>query len=118
MPDMKLPQARKGVGIDLVETSRFLKHKKKEDAFLKKVFTKEELEYCFSYKNPHVHLAGFFALKEAVSKALGVEKYPFAEVEVRHLKNGAPIAYHLGKKLSVSVSISHTDSLAVAIAVA
>jgi holo-[acyl-carrier protein] synthase len=90
----------------------------KTHPFLKKVFTVREVEYCFSYSHPAPHLAGHFALKEAVSKSLGVRKYPFAEVEIRHTKDGAPCAYHKGKKLPVSISVSHTEDVAIGIAVA
>lgn len=106
-----------GVGIDLVDVKRFKKfNKDKESSFLKKVFLKGEVDYCFKYKDPSVHLAGSFAAKEAVSKALGVEKFPFAEVEIRHRPDGAPEAWHKGKKLSVKISITHTDTVAAAIA--
>lgn len=115
---MKDESHLQGVGIDLVEVSRFLPYENERDApFLKKVFFVDELEYCFSYKNPSVHLAGFFALKEAASKALGVEKYPFAEIEIKHDEKGAPEAWFKGQKLPVKVSISHTAKLATAIAV-
>ena len=108
-----------GVGIDLVTVSRFNKFvQDKNHPFLVKVFSSVELEYCFSYENPDVHLAGHFALKEAVSKALGTSKYPFVEVEVRHGKEGEPEVWHKGIKLSVKVSISHTEEYACAIAVA
>lgn len=108
-----------GVGIDCVSVARFSEFKDSKDhPFLQKVFFVDELEYCFSYENVEVHLAGFFALKEATSKALGVTLYPFAEIEVRHDDNGAPEVYHNDKKLNIKVSISHTDELAMAIAVA
>lgn len=103
------------LGIDIVEVARFKEHNK-SSPFLTKVFTEEELKYCFSYPEPAVHLAGHFALKESVSKALGVNKYPFAEVEVRHRNDGAPEAFHKGKKLPIAVSISHTKDIAIAIA--
>ena len=104
------------VGVDIVDVSRFKKLKKINDPFLKKVFFEEEVKYCFSYKDPSVHLAGFFALKEAVSKALGTTSYPFAEIEVRHSQDGAPVVFHKGKKLRIGVSISHTKDMAIAIA--
>jgi phosphopantetheine--protein transferase-like protein len=108
-----------GVGIDCVDVNRFLEFKTNKDhPFLKKVFFEDELHYCFSYQNVEVHLAGFFALKEATSKALGVNLYPFAEIEVKHNKDGAPEVWNKGKKLDIKVSISHTNSVAVAIAVA
>jgi holo-[acyl-carrier protein] synthase len=108
------------VGIDLAEVSRFSPMAKdRNHAFLKKVFSKEEIAYCFSRSNTAQHLAGMFAAKEAASKALGVEKYPFAEIEVRHTKAGAPQAWSrkTGKKLNISVSITHTATIAAAMAV-
>lgn len=106
-----------GIGVDITPVSRFLPFENdRENPFLKKVFFESECEYCFSYKNPGVHLAGFFALKEAVSKALGVTQYPFAQIEIKHDLDGAPIAFYNGQKLSVRVSISHTDELAIGIA--
>jgi holo-[acyl-carrier protein] synthase len=108
-----------GVGIDCVDVGRFNQFKNnKESSFLQKVFFPEEIKYCFSYSNPEVHLAGFFALKEATSKALGVKLYPFAEIEVKHTIEGAPEVWHRGEKLNIKVSISHTNEIAMAIAVA
>lgn len=109
----------KGVGIDIVDIARFEKiNLKTEDIFFKKVFFEKEIEYCFSFKNPYPHLAGIFAAKESISKALGVKLFPFAEVEIRHGKDGEPIAFYNGKKLSVNISITHTDTVAAAIAAA
>lgn len=117
MTSMLFPFSKK-VGIDIVDVARFeTLDNGKENSFLKKVFSEKELEYCFSYQNAAVHLAGCFALKEAVSKALGVKKYPFAEIEVSHEEDGAPFVSHNGKRLRVAVSISHTDATAIAIAV-
>jgi len=109
----------KGVGIDIVDVSRFEKFNSKiSDPFIKKVFFEKELGYCFSFKNPAPHLAGTFSAKEAVSKALGIKLFPFSEIEIRHGKDGEPVAFHKGKKLSVNISITHTDTVAAAIAVA
>lgn len=109
----------KGVGIDIVDVGRFKKFNLKvKDNFLKKVFFEKEIEYCFSFKDSALHLAGIFSAKEAVSKALGVKLFPFTEVEIRHGKDGEPIAFHKGKKLSVKISITHTDTVSASIAVA
>lgn len=106
------------VGLDMVEVSRFKElFKNKKEAFIFKVFSSEEIKYCKTFKDPSSHFAGMFAAKEAVSKALGVEKYPFAEIEIRHKKDGKPVAYKNGKKLSVSISITHTKDTASAIAI-
>ena len=105
-------------GIDIVEVGRFrtLLRDKKPHA-LSRIFLTSEIAYCTSHKDPAPHFAGMFAAKEAVSKALGVTKYPFSEIEIRHTEEGAPSAYHKGRRLRVSISISHTASIATAIAV-
>lgn len=108
----------KGVGIDCVEIKRFKRFiGNPKHPFLKKVFFVTELAHCFSYKNCAEHLAGIFAAKEAVSKALGVLSFPFAEIEIKHKKNGMPTPYLKGKKLSIKISITHTKTIACAIAV-
>ncbi len=104
------------IGIDVVEVSRFARLiKAPSDHFLKKVFTHKELSYAQACAEPAVHLAGFFAAKEASSKALGVTRYPFIEFEIRHAKDGAPEVWHNGRKKRVSVSITHTRRVAVAV---
>lgn len=106
------------VGIDLVKISRFRGLDNIENSsFLNKVFYENERQYCLSFKDSATHFAGNFACKEAVSKALGVEKFPFSEIEIKHEKSGKPYAVHKGKRLFVEVSITHTDEFAVAIAV-
>lgn len=113
----KKSNKNQSIGIDAVEAVRFNRfNKNKKHSFITKVFTNYEIEYCFSNKDVAIHLAGIFAAKEAVSKALGVSKYPFIEIEIKHQKDGKPFAYRMKKKLPVSVSISHTSKLAVAIA--
>ncbi len=109
--------SRKKSGIDIVTISRFKQFENdKTHHFLHKTFTKEEIDYCFCFKEPASHLAGIFCAKEAVSKALGVNTFPFIEIEIRHRCDGAPYACSKGKELRVSVSISHTEDMACAIA--
>jgi holo-[acyl-carrier protein] synthase len=105
-------------GVDLVEIGRFAQFEQdRNHVFLQKTFSPTELTYCFSFSNPVVHLAGTFAAKEAVSKALGVKKFPYIEVEIVRDDAGKPEAFHVGKKLSITISITHTDTTACAIAV-
>ncbi len=104
------------VGVDMVEVARFLPMAEdRAHPFLQKVFTEMEVDYCFSRSNTAEHLAGHFAAKEDASKALGVNKFPFIEIEVRHAPSGAPELWHKGSKLAASVSISHIATLAVAV---
>lgn len=60
-----------GIGTDLIEINRIEKtYHKYGLLFLNKVFTKTEIDYCFSKKHPFSSLAARFAAKEACSKAL------------------------------------------------
>ncbi|MBU6370914.1 MAG: holo-ACP synthase [Patescibacteria group bacterium] len=106
-------------GIDIAEVSRFraLCSKRKRH-LLENLFSARELAYCFAFADPAPHLAGTFAAKEAVAKALGTERFPVMALEICRAKNGAPEVWSQGKKLSVSVSITHAASFAAAIAVA
>ena len=61
-----------GVGVDLVECYRIENlFQKQAKAFLDKIYTEEEIEYCMRFKNPIPSLSARFAAKEAVSKAFG-----------------------------------------------
>jgi phosphopantetheine--protein transferase-like protein len=107
----------KHIGFDIVEVARF-KKLGKNSPFFKKVFTERERIYCFSYKNPFPHFAGIFAVKEAVGKALGVNKFPLTAIEVRHAPSGKPELWLRGKRTKVvAVSISHTDTVAGAVVI-
>lgn len=59
-------------GVDLVRCPRIAAvWKRHGDAFLHRVFGREELAYCLSRRDPVPHLSARFAAKEAVFKALG-----------------------------------------------
>ena len=108
----------KKVGIDLADVARFRRFNGHvAHPFLKRVFFESEIRHCFAYTSPAPHLAGIFAAKEAASKALGASRFPFAELEVRHAKDGTPEVWRNGRRVLVSVSISHTASLAAAVAI-
>jgi len=109
----------RGLGVDLVEISRFASFvKNAKHPFLMKVFSQKEIAYCLGHRDPAPHFAGIFAAKEAASKALGTDEYPFAELEVRHSEDGAPEIWHKSKKISVRVSVSQTSKIAAAVAIA
>ena len=77
-----------GVGCDLVEIKRIEKACEKE-AFLNKVYTKKELEMS---GGRFVMLADNFAVKEALSKALGtgIRNFVFKDIEVLRDEFGKP----------------------------
>ncbi|MDI6752026.1 MAG: holo-ACP synthase [bacterium] len=117
-----------GIGIDSVDIARIKEACEKwGEKFLQKVFTDKELLYCQKKVYRFQHLAGRFAAKEAVFKALGIG-WPaicFSEIEVVN-SSGPPCVRLFGKSkkiaekkqiTSILISISHTDSKAEAIAI-
>lgn len=114
----------KGLGIDLVDIKRIEEIINKRGlAFLKKVFTPQEIEYCESKAARYQHYAARFAAKEAVVKMLAeVEGVGWKEIEVLKGDDGKPelslsgqariVADKLGIK-RIHMSISHEKELAV-----
>lgn len=114
-------------GIDLVEISRLEElNPAIRSRFYRRIFTPRELAEAGGRL---ASLAGLFAAKEAVAKALGTGFGPVSwqEVEIQHGENGQPLLELHGAAASTaaelclsqwSVSISHTRSYAVAVAVA
>lgn len=108
----------KGIGIDMVELSRIDKIITTKSSFVKRVLTVEE--YTIFQKLPHKRqvefLAGRFACKEAFSKAwgTGIGNVGLQDIEILIKENGAPKVTKSPHEGQVFVSISHTDTFAVA----
>ena len=118
-----------GLGTDVIEIERIRGVMERQgERFLHRVFTEEERAYCLSRPDPHPHLAARFAAKEAVSKAfttgIGAE-FGWKSASIRHGERHEPLVRldaqgeallrHLGAT-RVVVSLSHTKTLAVAVA--
>lgn len=115
-----------GTGIDIVEIYRIRNAIVKNHNFIDKLFTKSEIEY-FKKRNllPEV-VAGNFAGKEAIAKALGTgfRKFSLKDIEILRDELGAPVAFLYGaaKELvkepyKLHISISHSRENAIAYAV-
>jgi holo-[acyl-carrier protein] synthase len=118
-----------GLGCDVIEVERIRGVLDRQgERFLQRVFTEEERDYSFSHKFPHRHLAARFAAKEAVSKAfttgIGAE-LGWKSVSIHHGARREPLVRldAQGRALlaqagatHVLVSLSHTDTVAVAVA--
>ncbi len=105
------------IGIDIVEVNRIAKLIQNK-AFLKRVFTPEEIAYCSKRVNKSEHYAVRFAAKEAVWKALGMSGISLKNISVKNRPNGKPEALIKGKKMKdISISLSHTENYAAAVAV-
>ncbi|MDO5517600.1 MAG: holo-ACP synthase [Clostridium sp.] len=116
-----------GIGTDIVEINRIDNAVKRTSNFIDKVFTYKEKEY-FKTKNfrPEV-LAGNFAAKEAVSKALGTgfRGFGLLDIEVLRDDKGKPVVSLSDKihnllsinNFNIHISISHSRDNAIAYAV-
>jgi len=110
-----------GTGVDITEVKRLREAVEKwGEAFLNRVFTKEELENAETRGSLYQHLAGRFAAKEAVFKALGDAELSWRDVQILNDKEGKPCCRILNgrnKKIDVHISISHVKNYAVANAI-
>lgn len=81
-----------GVGIDLVRIERVREVVERwGKRFLERVFTGNEINYCFSKKDPYLSLAVRFAAKEALIKAIGSEiPVSLKDMEVVNFGSGKP----------------------------
>jgi holo-[acyl-carrier protein] synthase len=110
------------IGTDIVKVSRIKDLlTTKEEKFLNKVFTEEEISYCNSHSNPEIHFSGKYAAKEAVKKALLsndlIEQISLKNIKILNRDNKAPyvvIEHIMG--LNYNVSISHEEEYAIAFA--
>ena len=109
------------IGIDLVKSSRFEKFLNRfGDKGLRRFLSHEEIKLIKSYKTA----AGFWAVKEAFSKALGTgigSECSFHDIKIYKTQKGAP-KVSLSKKivaqfniLDVAISISHDGDYAVGV---
>lgn len=106
------------IGIDIEELKRFSKLVK-DKAFLKKIFSQDEIDYCLSKKSSTQHFAVRFAGKEAVWKALSSTKtVPITAISFKNIDNGKPEVYIKNKKVPyIDISFSHTKNTVVAVAI-
>ncbi len=104
------------LGIDVVGVERFREVLQRSPAFGDRFFSEEELAHGAAARDPVLHLAGTFAAKEAVIKALrlGPAVAWARRIEITRADDGAPVA-QVGHSW-VEVSISHDAGVAVAVA--
>lgn len=105
-------------GIDIVCVKRIESALEKfEDKFVRKILTENEIEIFNRRKDKVLFLAGRFAAKEAIYKALGDDNLTWHQVEVLNGKNGEPTVQIRENKINISLSISHESEYAIAFAI-
>jgi len=117
-----------GVGVDIVEVDRIRELMERKGERLEgRLFTAAEVG-C-SRGGRYDRLAGRFAAKEAVAKALGtgIRGFGWNEIEIADEPTGQPCARLVGRAAElaarlgvtrIDVSIAHTRHIAIAFAVA
>lgn len=115
------------IGVDIIEVDRVRKvYERHAERFLMRVFTEIEVRQC---RGKIARLAGRFAAKEAISKALGTGLHGVAwrEMEVVQLRSGRPsVRLHGNAReraellglTAFDVSIADLQTFSIAIAVA
>ncbi|MBI6038060.1 holo-ACP synthase [Clostridium perfringens] len=121
-----------GIGVDIIEIERVRQAIQNNKNFLSKLFTEKEIDYFISRNMNSEVIAGNFAAKEAVSKALGtgIRGFSFKDIEILRNELGKPevilhsSAKSIGNKLignnnslRIHLSISHNNSSAIAYSV-
>ncbi|EPB8179308.1 holo-ACP synthase [Clostridium perfringens] len=121
-----------GIGVDIIEIERVRQAIQNNKNFLSKLFTEREIDYFISRNMNSEVIAGNFAAKEAVSKALGtgIRGFSFKDIEILRNELGKPkVILHNGanlignklvgnnNSLRVHLSISHNNSSAIAYSV-
>ncbi|MEM8727238.1 MAG: holo-ACP synthase [Chlamydiota bacterium] len=116
----------KGLGNDILEIDRIRKTIENHGPhFYKKFFNQQELEYCLDHKDAPLFLAGRFAAKEAIAKAMGTgfgDSISFLDIEILNDELGRPVA-ELSDSFNATfnhpqilISISHCKIFATAVA--
>ena len=121
-----------GIGVDIIEIERVRQAIQNNKNFLSKLFTEREIDYFISRNMNSEVIAGNFAAKEAVSKALGtgIRGFSFKDIEILRNELGKPeVILHSGAKLignklignnnslRIHLSISHNNNSAIAYSV-
>lgn len=125
-------------GTDIIDIKRIQNSiEKLGDSFISRVYTDNEKAYCEKHGpqgTPGAHryesYAARFAAKEAVSKALGTgiaSGVSLTDIEIINDERGKPCVFLHGpaleyynnavKGFSIDISLSHSDSTAIAFAV-
>ena len=119
-----------GIGVDIQEVEWF--ENLPLDFFNKKVnriFSRMEIISCTGKENPHIHLSGKFAAKEAVIKSLSIgrnEGLVLSDIEILSRDSGEPVCNLSGRPAEIlneiggkgiMISISHTNNNSVAVAI-
>ena len=116
-----------GIGTDIIEIPRIERAIKRTPGLLEKIFTQEEIKLAGDGRRIE-SLAGYFAAKEAMGKALGtgVRGFSLKDIEIYKDDLGKPYVHLSGRAenictlkgvSNIHLSISHSKENAIALIV-
>ena len=117
-----------GIGVDVVDVDRMKIALERTPRIRQRLFTEAEISYCEKFRFAERHYAGRWAVKEAVTKALGCGLIQWNGVEVRRRPRQAPTVRIFGKierfanmvgirEEDIQISITHSELSAVAVCI-
>lgn len=107
------------IGVDIVDTNR-IKEQLDNIAFIKRILSTKEFEIYESFsleKRKIEYLAGRFASKEAIFKAIKVAEKTinYKDISILNDENHAPyVEFEYLKSRKVHISISHETNMTIA----
>jgi holo-[acyl-carrier protein] synthase len=116
-----------GLGVDLADIARVERILNRYPSFVERCFTDHEREYALKFASPARRFAARFAGKEAVMKSLGTgwRRIRWTEIEITgggkptvRMSGAAAERARLLGVTEVLVTITHTDTSALVLAVA
>ncbi len=117
-----------GIGVDLVDVHRLARILERRSSFVRRVFTRDEIEYCSRQASPAECFAARWSAREACRKSLGgIRQMRWHDVWVERTPTGAPRIGLAGTSLEraralgvseVKLALSHERSMAAAFCVA
>ncbi len=121
----------RGIGTDFIEIQRIRdSHQKNPGSLIARILTPSEQDYIAEKQDPIPYLAARFAAKEAILKALGTglaQGINWTDMEIVRDALGAPSVNLSGRAAEIAdekgitrihISLSHTQTAALAFAVA
>ncbi len=117
------------IGVDIVDIARMKQVINRTPRFLQRVFTVQELDYCYMKKDPFPSLAARFAAREALRKIdnVFIKGVRFLDSEVVVDPEGRPRLVLHGETLvkarearihNLDISLSHSREQAIAVVIA
>ncbi len=104
----------RGIGIDIEEIARF---RDASPDLLSRILSDDNRRHIARFADPATHIAGIWAAKEALVKAIGRTDLTFHRISVLHDPNGKPYFSFRPDEGRLFLSIAHSASAAVAVVV-